>query len=154
MAKILSAVAEKYEPDLVLTGKQSIDGDNNMTPQMLSALLDWPIGTNASNIEVNDDKTLNVTREVDGGMQVLKMPLPAVVSADLRLNTPRYATLPNIMKARKKPLDTLTLADLGVEINNNLIIEEVNEPPTRDAGVKVADVTELVDKLKNEAKVI
>lgn len=153
LAKIMKELVAKYEPDLVVLGKQSIDGDNNMTPQMLSSMLGWPLATFAS--EVNLDGTaLSVTREVDGGLQVIEMATPAVISTDLRLNQPRYATLPNIMKARKKPVDVIPVADLGLDLSSKLKIIEVNEPAERQAGIRVGDVDELVDKLANEAKLI
>src|SRR5580658_8986416 len=153
VAKILKKVVEAEKPDLVIMGKQAIDGDNNAVGQMLSALLDWPQATFASKIEVAGD-TATVTREIDGGLQTLSVSLPAVITADLRLNEPRYASLPNIMKAKKKPLDTVTAADLGVDASPRLKVLKVGEPPKRQAGVKVASVQELVDKLKNEAGVL
>jgi electron transfer flavoprotein beta subunit len=153
VAKLLKGVVEKEQPQLVILGKQSIDGDNNQTAQMLGALAGMPQGTFASEIKVDGDK-LNVTREVDGGLQTVSLTLPAVVSADLRLNEPRYASLPNIMKAKKKPLDVLTPADLGVEVTSHITQVSVEPPAERQAGIKVEDVDQLVDKLKNEAKVI
>ncbi|HMA14798.1 MAG TPA: electron transfer flavoprotein subunit beta/FixA family protein [Kiloniellaceae bacterium] len=153
IAKLLKAVVEKEGPELVILGKQAVDNDNNQTGQMLAALLDWPQGTFISKMEKTDG-TLAITREVDGGLEKLELKLPAVVTTDLRLNEPRYASLPNIMKAKKKPIDTLTPADLGVDVSPRLTIVQVNEPPARKAGVKVASVAELVDKLRNEAKVI
>ncbi len=152
-AKILKAIADEEQPQLVILGKQSIDSDNNQTGQMLAALSGMPQGTFASEVVVDGDK-VNVTREVDGGLVTVGLNLPAVVTTDLRLNEPRYASLPNIMKAKKKPLETKSPADLGVEIASSLKITRVEEPPVRSAGIKVADVAELVDKLKNEAKVI
>ncbi len=153
VAKLLKGVVEKEQPQLVILGKQSIDGDNNQTAQMLGALAGLPQGTFASEIKVEGDK-LSVTREVDGGLQTINLNLPAVVSSDLRLNEPRYASLPNIMKAKKKPLDVLTPADLGVEVTSHLTQVSVEPPAERQAGIKVEDVDQLVDKLKNEAKVI
>ncbi|MCG8597415.1 MAG: electron transfer flavoprotein subunit beta/FixA family protein [Kiloniellales bacterium] len=153
VAKLLKAVVEREGPEIVLLGKQAIDGDNNQTGQMLAALLGWSQGTFASKVE-KADGSLKVTREVDGGLETLDLKLPAVVSVDLRLNEPRYASLPNIMKAKKKPIETLTPADLGVDVAPRVQVLKVVEPPAREAGVKVASVAELVDKLKNEAKVI
>ncbi len=153
VAKALKAVVEKEQPDLVILGKQSIDGDNNQTGQMLSALLGWPQGAFASALEVND-RRVKVTREVDGGLQTLGFNLPAVITTDLRLNEPRYATLPNIMKAKKKPLESTSLAELGINDTNRLTLLKVELPAVRKAGVKVRDVDELIDKLTNEAKVI
>lgn len=153
VAKILKAVVEKENPDLVLLGKQAIDDDSNQTGQMLSALLGWSQGTFLCDLEVTGDG-LEIKREIDGGTQALKLAMPAIVTTDLRLNEPRYVKLPNIMKAKKKPLDTLTPAELSVEISPRLTLLKAEEPPVRDGGVKVADVDELVDKLKNEAKVI
>jgi len=153
VAKLLKAVVEKESPELVILGKQAVDGDNNQTGQMLAALLGWSQGTFISKIEVKDGGVA-VTREVDGGLEMLDLKLPAVVTVDLRLNEPRYASLPNIMKAKKKPIDVLTPGDLGVDAAPRLEILEVKEPAARAAGVKVADVAELVGKLRNEAKVI
>ena len=153
IAKLLKAIVEKEQPELVILGKQAVDNDNNQTGQMLAALLGWPQGTFASKIE-REDGALKVTREIDGGLETLTLKLPAVVTADLRLNEPRYASLPNIMKAKKKPLETMTPEDLGVDVTPRLTTVKVTEPPARQAGVKVADVAELVSKLKNEAKVI
>ena len=153
VAKLLKAVVEREGPEIVLLGKHAIDGDNNQTGQMLAALLGWSQGTFASKVE-KADGSLKVTREVDGGLETLDLKLPAVVSVDLRLNEPRYASLPNIMKAKKKPIETLTPADLGVDVAPRVQVLKVVEPPAREAGVKVASVAELVDKLKNEAKVI
>jgi electron transfer flavoprotein beta subunit len=153
VAKVLKAVIGKESPDLVIMGKQAIDGDNNATGQMLATLLDWPQATFASAVEVSGKKA-KVTREVDGGLQTLEIDLPGIVTADLRLNEPRYASLPNIMKAKKKPLDVVKPADLGVDPAPRLATVKVAEPGKRKAGVMVKDVTELVDKLKNEAKVI
>ena len=153
VAKLLKAVVERENPGLVLVGKQAIDDDCNQTGQMLAALLGWAQGTFVSALEVTDDKA-KVVREVDGGLEHLEISMPAIVSVDLRLNEPRYASLPNIMKAKKKPLDSLTGDDLGVDMTPRLTIVKVEEPPEREAGIKVADVKELVEKLKNEAKVI
>ncbi len=153
VAKLLMAVVEREGPKMVLLGKQAIDGDNNQTGQMLAALLGWSQGTFASKLE-KADGGLKVTREVDGGLEILDLKLPAVVSVDLRLNEPRYASLPNIMKAKKKPIETLSPADLGIDVTPRVQVLKVVEPPAREAGVKVASVAELVDKLKNEAKVI
>ncbi|RUO80329.1 electron transfer flavoprotein subunit beta [Idiomarina tyrosinivorans] len=152
-AKILKGVVEKEQPDLVILGKQSIDSDNNQTGQMLGALTDMPQGTFASKVSV-EDGSVEVTREIDGGLQTVKLQLPAIVTTDLRLNEPRYASLPNIMKAKRKPLDTLSTDELGVEVKSTVKLLKVEPPAERSAGVKVADVDELVDKLKNEAKVL
>lgn len=153
VAKILQKVAEKEEPRLVILGKQSIDSDNNQTGQMLAALTQMPQGTFASEVAVDGD-SVAVTREIDGGLQTVKLSLPAVVTTDLRLNEPRYASLPNIMKAKRKPLEVINVADLGVNLTSNVTTLKVTPPPVREGGVKVAGVAELVDKLKNEAKVI
>ena len=153
VAKLLKAVCDKEEPQLVILGKQSIDGDNNQTGQMLGALAGMPQGTFASILKIEGDKAL-VTREVDGGLQTVELSIPAIVTTDLRLNEPRYASLPNIMKAKKKPLDVMTAADLGVEVSSNVKTLKVEPPAERQAGVKVETVAELVDKLKNEAKVL
>lgn len=153
IAKLLKAVVEKESPQLVILGKQSIDGDNNQTGQMLGALTGMGQGTFASEVVVDGD-SVNVTREVDGGLQTVALTLPAIVTTDLRLNEPRYASLPNIMKAKKKQLDVFTPADLGVSISQHVTQLRVAPPPERAAGIKVEDVAQLVDKLKNEAKVI
>jgi electron transfer flavoprotein beta subunit len=153
VAKLLKAVVDKEQPGLVILGKQAIDDDANQTGQMLAALLDWPQATFASKVEVSGD-TVQVTREVDGGLETLSLKLPAIITTDLRLNEPRYVTLPNIMKAKKKPLETVAPADLGVDPTPRLKTLKVAEPPSRAAGVIVPDVAALVDKLKNEAKVI
>ena len=153
VAKLLKALVDKEAPGLVIAGKQAIDDDANQTGQMLAALTGWAQGAFASKIEIADGKA-NVTREVDGGLETIQVSLPAVITADLRLNEPRYVTLPNIMKAKKKPLETLKPADLGVDVTPRLKTVKVAEPPGRKAGIKVADVAALVDKLKNEAKVI
>jgi electron transfer flavoprotein beta subunit len=152
-AKLLKGVVDDEKPDLVLMGKQAIDGDNNATGQMLAALLDWPQATFASKIEIADAKA-RVTREVDGGLQTLEADLPAVVTVDLRLNEPRYASLPNIMKARSKPLVSKQPADYGVEIRPRLKVLKVAEPAKRQAGIKVESAADLVMKLKNEAGVL
>ncbi len=153
VAKILKSIAEEEKPDLVIVGKQAIDDDANQTGQMLSALLGWSQGTFASEVEIGDG-VASVTREVDGGLQTVEIKLPAVVTTDLRLNEPRYASLPNIMKAKKKPLDKKTVADYGVDTSPRLKVVETKEPEGRKAGVKVESVAELVDKLKNEAGVL
>ncbi|WP_230971417.1 electron transfer flavoprotein subunit beta/FixA family protein [Nitrogeniibacter aestuarii] len=153
VAKLLKAICEKENPELVVLGKQAIDDDANQTGQMLASMMKLPQATFASKVAIADGKA-TVTREIDGGLETLTMPLPAIVTTDLRLNEPRYATLPNIMKAKKKPLDNFTPVDLGVDVSPRLKTLKVEEPPKRSAGVKVADVAELVAKLKNEAKVI
>jgi electron transfer flavoprotein beta subunit len=153
VAKLLKAIADKEQPQLVILGKQAIDDDSNQTGQMLAALAGWPQGTFASKVEVADGK-VSVTREVDGGFETVNLNLPAVITTDLRLNEPRYVTLPNIMKAKKKPMEVLKPADLGVDVTPRIKTLKVSEPPKRGAGVKVPDVATLVDKLKNEAKVI
>jgi electron transfer flavoprotein beta subunit len=153
VAKLLKAVVEEEKPDLVLMGKQAIDGDNNAVGQMLAALLDWPQATFASKVEVEGAK-VKVTREVDGGLQTLELDLPAVVTADLRLNEPRYASLPNIMKAKKKDLAVKAVADYGVDLTGHLKVLKVTEPAKRVAGVKVEDATALVAKLTTEAGVL
>jgi len=153
VAKLLKAVVDKEQPGLIILGKQAIDDDCNQTGQMLAALAKLPQATYASKVEVADGK-LMVTREVDGGLEKLALSLPAVITTDLRLNEPRYVTLPNIMKAKKKPLDVVKPADLGVDTASKITTLKVSEPPKRGAGVKVPDVATLVDKLKNEAKVI
>ena len=153
VSKLLQKIVDKEKPDLVLMGKQAIDDDCNQTGQMLSALLNWPQATFASKIDVKDNK-LEVVREVDEGLETIEINLPAVVTCDLRLNEPRYASLPNIMKAKKKTIDLLNASDLGVDISPRIQQIKVEEPPKRKAGIKVASVAELVQKLKNEAKVI
>ncbi|HEU4987313.1 MAG TPA: electron transfer flavoprotein subunit beta/FixA family protein [Rhizobiaceae bacterium] len=153
VAKILKGVVEAEKPELVILGKQAIDDDANQTGQMLAALLGWAQGTFASKVELDGDKA-KVTREVDGGLQVVELKLPAIVTTDLRLNQPRYASLPNIMKAKKKPLDEKSAADYGVDVAPRLKVVRTEEPAGRKAGVKVKDVAELVDKLKNEAGVL
>src|SRR5574344_1596847 len=153
VAKLLKAVVDREQPQLIMLGKQAIDSDNNQTGQMLAALTGFAQGTFASRVEVAGDK-VNVTREIDGGLQTVALKLPAIVTTDLRLNEPRYASLPNIMKAKKKPLETVTAADLGVTVASSLTTLKVEAPAQRSAGIKVADVATLVEKLKNEAKVI
>ncbi len=153
VAKLLKVLVLREQPGLVICGKQAIDDDANQTGQMLAALLGWAQATFASRIELGSDRA-SVTREIDGGLETLSIALPAVITTDLRLNEPRYATLPNIMKAKKKPLETLTPADLGVDVTSRLTLLKVAEPPARQGGIKVNDVAELLEKLKNEAKVI
>jgi len=153
VAKILKALVEKENPDLVIMGKQSIDDDSNQTGQMLSALLGWAQGTFAGKLDIGSGD-LKITREIDGGLETLTLKTPAVITTDLRLNEPRYAKLPDIMKAKKKPLEEMTPEDLGVDISPRLSIVKVAEPPVRQGGGKVASVDELIDKLKTEAKVI
>jgi electron transfer flavoprotein beta subunit len=153
VAKLLKEVVAREEPGIVFVGKQAIDDDCNQTGQMLAALLGWAQGTFVSGIEISGDKA-TVIREVDGGLEHLQISLPAVVTVDLRLNEPRYASLPNIMKAKKKPLDSISVEEIGIDVAPRLTIVSVEEPAARAAGIKVADVSELVDKLKNEAKVI
>ncbi|MEP4378762.1 MAG: electron transfer flavoprotein subunit beta/FixA family protein [Alphaproteobacteria bacterium] len=153
VAKLLMALVERESPELVILGKQAIDDDSNQTGQMLAALLGWPQATFASEIELGDG-TAKVTREIDGGLENIDINLPAIVTTDLRLNEPRYASLPNIMKAKKKPIDALTPEELGVDIAPRLTTLKVEEPAKREAGVMVETVAELVDKLKNEARVI
>jgi electron transfer flavoprotein beta subunit len=153
VAKSLKAVVDREGPGLVILGKQAIDGDNNQTGQMLAALLGWSIGTFISDLVV-EESIVKVTREVDGGLEKLELLPPAVVTVDLRLNEPRYASLPNIMKAKKKPLDTLSPSDLDVDVTPRTEVVSVVEPPAREAGVRVGSAEELVEKLKNEAKVI
>ncbi len=153
VAKVLKALCDKEQPQLVIVGKQAIDDDSNQTGQMLAALLDWPQATFASKVEVSG-ASVKVTREIDGGLETIELTLPAIITTDLRLNEPRYVTLPNIMKAKKKTLDTMKPADLGVDVSPRLTLVKVAEPPARKAGIKVPDVATLVDKLKNEAKAI
>ena len=153
VAKLIKAVAEQEKPELIILGKQAIDNDANQTGQMLAALLGWPQATFASKVELSEGG-ITVKREVDGGLQTIKVTIPAIVTTDLRLNEPRYASLPNIMKAKKKPIDQKTPGDYGVDITPRLEILKVSEPAVRSAGVKVESVAELVDKLKNEAGVI
>ena len=153
VAKLLASIVAKENPKLVILGKQAIDDDSNQTGQMLSAILGWSQGTFASNISIENDNA-KVTREIDGGLETLNIKLPSVITTDLRLNTPRYASLPNIMKAKKKPIDTVTPEELEIDVTNRLSTIKVVDPPTREAGVKVETVQELVDKLKNEVKII
>ena len=153
IAKLLKHLVEKEEPGLIVLGKQAIDGDNNQTGQMLSALTGLAQATFASKVEMDGD-SLKVTREVDAGLESIKVKMPAVLTTDLRLNEPRYAKLPNIMKAKKKPLEVIAVGDTGVDVSSKLSVVEVNEPEQRKAGVIVSDVAELVEKLRNEAKVI
>jgi len=153
VAKILQKIIDKEKPDLVFMGKQAIDDDCNQTGQMLSALLNWPQATFASKIEIKDNK-LEVVREIDEGLETVEVNIPAVVTCDLRLNEPRYASLPNIMKAKKKPIEQISASDLGVDTTPRVQQIKVEEPPKRKSGIKVASVAELVQKLKNEAKVI
>jgi len=153
VAKLLTAVVSKEEPALILCGKQAIDDDSNQTAQMLSALLGWSQATFASGVELAGDK-VKIIREVDGGLEHIDVSMPTVISVDLRLNEPRYASLPNIMKAKKKPIDSLSVDELGIDITPRLTVLKVEEPEARNAGIKVGSVSELVDKLKNEAKVI
>ena len=153
VAKLLKALCDREQPQLVICGKQAIDDDASQTGQMLAALAGWPQATFASKVVIAEGKA-TVTREIDGGLETLEISLPAVVTSDLRLNEPRYATLPNIMKAKMKRLDTVKPAELGVDVAPRLAVLKVSEPPKRSAGIKVADVAELVNKLKNEAKVI
>lgn len=154
VAKMLKAIVEKESPGLVLVGKQAIDDDNNQTGQMLAGLLGWAQGTSASKIELADNGRLSVTQEIDDGLRTVSLRMPAVVTADLRLNQPRYASLPNIMKAKKKPIESMSAKELGVDMTPRLKTIKVVRPPKRKAGIKVASVAELVDKLKNEAKVL
>jgi electron transfer flavoprotein beta subunit len=153
VARALKVLAERERPGLIILGKQAIDGDHSQTGQMLAAMLGWPQGTFAYKLEVGEER-IKVTREIDGGLETVDLRLPAVVTTDLRLNEPRFASLPNIMKAKKKPLDAVTPEDLGVDMSPRVKVLKVSEPPRREAGVRVADVAALVDKLKNEAKVI
>jgi electron transfer flavoprotein beta subunit len=153
ISKALKAIVERDNPDLILMGKQAIDGDNNQTGQMLAALLGYPQATFASELKISDGKA-EVTREVDGGLQTISINLPAIVTSDLRLNEPRYASLPNIMKAKQKPLESLIAEELGIDLNPRISTVKVSPPPEREAGIIVESIDELVDKLKNEAKVI
>ena len=153
IAKVLQKIIEDEKPDLIILGKQAIDGDNNQTGQMLGALLDYPQATNASEVSINDS-SITVTREIDGGLQTLELTVPSIVTTDLRLNEPRYASLPNIMKAKKKELNVLPAADLGIDLGCRTELLSVELPPSREAGIIVETVDDLVDKLKNEAKVI
>ena len=153
ISKLLKAVVEREQPGLVIMGKQAVDNDNNQTGQMLSALLNWSLGTFVSQIEINEDG-FEVVREVDGGLETVSLSKPSVITVDLRLNEPRYASLPNIMKARRKPIETLTPDELGVDVTPRVQVLEVNEPPSRQAGVRVASAAELIEKLRDEAKVL
>jgi len=153
VAKLLAKIAEKETPDLFLLGKQAIDGDNNQTGAMLAGLMEWPQACAASKVDI-DDKFVQVAREVDAGIQEVRMPMPAVITVDLRLNEPRYAKLPNLMKAKKKPLEVLDAADMGVDVTPRLQVLKVEDPPKREGGKKVDSVDDLLDKLKNEAKVL
>jgi electron transfer flavoprotein beta subunit len=154
VAKALKALIAKESPNLVIMGKQSIDDDSNQTGQMLAALMGWPQATFASKVEITGEGKARVTREIDGGLETIEIKLPGIITTDLRLNEPRYASLPNIMKAKQKPLETIAAADLGVDLGPRLKLVSVEEPPVRKGGGKVASVDELIDKLKNEAKVI
>ena len=153
ISKVLKKIVDDEKPDLIILGKQAIDGDNNQTGQMLGALLDYPQATNASEVKL-DSSSVQVTREIDGGLQTLELSIPAIITTDLRLNEPRYASLPNIMKAKKKELNVIPVADTGIDVNPRTELLSVELPPTREAGVIVETVDELIDKLKNEAKVI
>ena len=153
ISKVLQKLIENEKPDIIILGKQAIDGDNNQTGQMLGALLDYPQATNASEITIKDS-SIQVTREIDGGLQTLELTIPAIITTDLRLNEPRYASLPNIMKAKKKELNIISVSDLGIDIKPRTELLSVELPPTREAGIIVENIDELVDKLKNEAKVI
>ena len=154
VGKIIKAVSDKEKPDLIILGKQAIDDDCNQTGQIVATLLEIPQATFASELKKNDDNTLDVTREVDGGLETVKVNIPCVVTTDLRLNEPRYASLPNIMKAKQKKIDVLEIGSFGIDIKDRLQVLEVNEPPDRKPGIKVDDVEALVNKLKNEAKVL
>jgi electron transfer flavoprotein beta subunit len=154
IGKIIKTICDKENPDLVIMGKQAIDDDCNQTGQIVATLLNYPQATFASKLEKNEDNSLDVTREVDGGLEKVRVNMPCVVTTDLRLNEPRYASLPNIMKAKQKKIDVLEIGSLGIDTKSRLEILEVNEPPERKPGIKVSDVDSLVDKLKNEAKVI
>ncbi len=153
IAKVLQKIIEDEKPDLIILGKQAIDGDNNQTGQMLGALLDYPQATNASEVKINDS-SVTVTREIDGGLQTLELTIPSIITTDLRLNEPRYASLPNIMKAKKKELNVIPASDLGLDLGSRTELLSVELPPSREAGIMVETVDDLVDKLKNEAKVI
>ena len=154
VAKLLKSVVEKEQPELVIVGKQAIDDDSNQVGQMLAALLGWAQGTFACGVELSSSDKLTVRREIDGGIQTLDLKMPAVITTDLRLNEPRYVKLPNIMKAKKKPLDVIEVGETGVDVRPRLVTLKVAEPPEREGGVKVEDVNELIEKLRNEAKVI
>ena len=154
VGKVIKNICDKESPDLIILGKQAIDDDCNQTGQVLATLLKYPQATFASKVEKNQDNSLNVTREIDGGLETIKVKIPCVITTDLRLNEPRYASLPNIMKAKKKPIESLSAEELGIDITPRLKQLKVIEPPKRSKGIMVADVAELVQKLKNEAKVI
>ncbi len=154
VAKVIKSICDKEKPDLVILGKQAIDDDCNQTGQIVATLLNIPQATFASELKKNEDNTLDVTREIDGGLETIRVNIPCVITTDLRLNEPRYASLPNIMKAKQKKIELLEISDLGIDIKNRLKVLEVNEPPVRKPGIKVNDVESLVDKLKNEAKVL
>ena len=153
VSKLLKSIIEREEPGLVMMGKQAVDNDNNQTGQMLSAMLNWSLGTFVSKIEFKDD-VFEVVREVDGGLETVSLSKPSVITVDLRLNEPRYASLPNIMKARRKPIETLTPDELGIDVTPRVEVMEVNEPPNRQAGIKVSSAAELIEKLRDEAKVL
>ena len=153
IAKVLKKIVDDEKPDLIILGKQAIDGDNNQTGQMLGALLDYPQATNASKVTI-DGSSVTVTREIDGGLQTLELTIPSIITTDLRLNGPRYASLPNIMKAKKKELNVISASDLGLNLDSRTELLSVELPPSREAGIMVETVSDLVDKLKNEAKVI
>ncbi len=153
IAKLLKAVVDREQPGLVLMGKQAVDNDNNQTGQMLSAVLNWSLGTFVSKIEIQEDR-FEVVREVDGGLETVSLSKPSVITVDLRLNEPRYASLPNIMKARRKPIETLTPDELGIDVTPRVEILKVNEPPSRQAGIRVSNADELIEKLRDEAKVL
>ena len=154
VGKIIKEISKKENPDLIIMGKQAIDDDCNQTGQIVATLLGYPQATFASEIKKNDDNTIDVTREVDGGLETIRINIPCVITTDLRLNEPRYASLPNIMKAKQKKIETLEIESFGIDIKNRLDLLEVNEPPDRKPGIKVEDVESLVDKLKNEAKIL
>ncbi|MAZ07474.1 MAG: hypothetical protein CMM99_03285 [Rickettsiales bacterium] len=154
IAKVIKSICDKEKPEIIILGKQAIDDDSNQTGQILATLLDYPQATFASKIEKKEDESLNVTREIDGGLETISVKIPCVITTDLRLNEPRYASLPNIMKAKQKKIDTLDVKDLGVDTNKRLEIIEVNEPEPRKPGILVPDIETLIDKLKKEAKVI
>ena len=154
IGKIIKNVCDKEKPDLIILGKQAIDDDCNQTGQILATLLKYPQATFASKVEKNNDNTLNVTREVDGGLETIKVKIPCVVTTDLRLNEPRYASLPNIMKAKQKKIDILDINELSLDLKKRVEILEVNDPPERKPGIVVPDIDSLVDKLKNEAKIL
>ncbi len=153
VSKLLKSVIEREGPGLVMMGKQAVDNDNNQTGQMLSAMLNWSLGTFVSKIEIKDE-SFEVVREVDGGLETVSLSKPSVITVDLRLNEPRYASLPNIMKARRKPIETLTPDELGVDVTPRVEVVEVSEPPNRQAGIKVSSAAELIEKLRDEAKVL